>query len=285
MLIPPPPQKPAMRIATLCSALLIAPLLAEDAKPAEAPKAAPTEIIEAQGKRLALVKLIANAAEFQAFQRDVEQISNERKDAALTKQLLDVALTTPEKEARQRQLDAKMQKLVVSNTAMAKAYGFDLNRQYVVMPTKLAIYQLLTDDEYVKLAASPDFKKDTVIEADGGKKLQAKGTVTGAVEVETWQIQVRVIAESKQRLQQLLDLQPKLTKAEDKKKVEEAIQRGQKDVNEAEAAFATSQKYPYSEKLATQIAEAKLYMLLSDEENKQVDKAIAEQKDKPAEKK
>lgn len=274
-----------MRIAALCSALLFLPLHAEDAKPADPAKPTTIEVIEVQGRRLALVRLIPTAADFQAFQRDVEQISNDRKDAATTKQLLDLALTTPEKEARQRQLDAKMQKLVASNTTMNKTYGFDLTRQYVVVPTKLGIYQLLTDDEYVKLAASPNFKKDSVIDADGGKKLQAKGTVTGAVEVETFQMQVRVIAETKQRLQQLLDLQPKLTKDEDKKKVEEAIQRGQKDVNEAEAAFATAQKYPFSDKLATQIAEAKLYVLLSDEENKQVDKAVSEQKEKDATKK
>jgi hypothetical protein len=176
-----------------------------------------------------------------------------------------------------------MQKLVASNAEMNKAFGFDLTRQYVVVPTKLSIYQLLTDDEYVKLAASSDFKKESVIEADGGKKLQSKGTITGAVEVETFQIQIRGIGETKKRLQELLDLQPKLTKSEDKKKVEEAIQRGQKDVNEAEANFATAQKYAFSEKLATQIAEAKLYVLLSDEENKQVDKAVSEsKKDAPA---
>ncbi len=284
MIIPPQIKKPVMRTTLAFSALLFIPLFAEDstAKP-DAAKPNTIEVIEVQGRRLALVRLIPTAAEFQTFQQRVESITNERKDTALTKQLLDAALTTPEKEARQRQLDAKMQKLVASNAEMNKAFGFDLTRQYVVVPTKLSIYQLLTDDEYVKLAASSDFKKESVIEADGGKKLQSKGTVTGAVEVETFQIQIRGIGETKKRLQELLDLQPKLTKSEDKKKVEEAIQRGQKDVNEAEANFATAQKYPFSEKLATQIAEAKLYVLLSDEENKQVDKAVSEsKKDAPA---
>ncbi len=284
MIIPPQIKKPVMRTTLAFSALLFIPLFAEDstAKP-DAAKPNTIEVIEVQGRRLALVRLIPTAAEFQTFQQRVESITNERKDTALTKQLLDAALTTPEKEARQRQLDAKMQKLVASNAEMNKAFGFDLTRQYVVVPTKLSIYQLLTDDEYVKLAASSDFKKESVIEADGGKKLQTKGTVTGAVEVETFQIQIRGIGETKKRLQELLDLQPKLTKSEDKKKVEEAIQRGQKDVNEAEANFATAQKYPFSEKLATQIAEAKLYVLLSDEENKQVDKAVSEsKKDAPA---
>lgn len=286
MIIPPEIKKPVMRTTIVFSALLFIPLLAQDstAKP-DAAKPNTIEVIEVQGRRLALVRLIPTAAEFQTFQQRVEAITNERKDTALTKQLLDAALTTPEKEARQRQLDAKMQKLVAANAEMNKAFGFDLTRQYVVVPTKLSIYQLLTDDEYVKLAASSDFKKDSVIEADGGKKLQSKGTVTGAVEVETFQIQIRGIGETKKRLQELLDLQPKLTKPEDKKKVEEAIQRGQKDVNEAEANFVTAQKYVFSEKLATQIAEAKLYVLLSDEENKQVDKAVSEsKKDAPASK-
>lgn len=284
IIIPPQIKKPVMRTTLAFSALLFAPLFAQDstAKP-DAAKPNTIEVIEVQGRRLALVRLIPTAAEFQTFQQRVEAITNERKDTALTKQLLDAALTTPEKEARQRQLDAKMQKLVAANAEMNKAFGFDLTRQYVVVPTKLSIYQLLTDDEYVKLAASSDFKKESVIEADGGKKLQSKGTVTGAVEVETFQIQIRGIGETKKRLQELLDLQPKLTKPEDKKKVEEAIQRGQKDVNEAEANFATAQKYVFSEKLATQIAEAKLYVLLSDEENKQVDKAVSEsKKDAPA---
>ena len=284
MIIPPQIKKPVMRTTLAFTALLFIPLFAEDstAKP-DAAKPNTIEVIEVQGRRFALVLLIPTAAEFQTFQQRVESITNERKDTALTKQLLDAALTTPEKEARQRQLDAKMQKLVASNAEMNKAFGFDLTRQYVVVPTKLSIYQLLTDDEYVKLAASSDFKKESVIEADGGKKLQSKGTITGAVEVETFQIQIRGIGETKKRLQELLDLQPKLTKSEDKKKVEEAIQRGQKDVNEAEANFATAQKYAFSEKLATQIAEAKLYVLLSDEENKQVDKAVSEsKKDAPA---
>ncbi len=284
MIIPPQIKKPVMRTTLVFSALLFTTLFAEDSTAkTDAAKPNTIEVIEVQGRRLALVRLIPTAAEFQTFQQRVESITNERKDAALTKQLLDAALTTPEKEARQRQLDAKMQKLVASNAEMNKAFGFDLTRQYVVVPTKLSIYQLLTDDEYVKLAASSDFKKESVIEADGGKKLQSKGTVTGAVEVETFQIQIRGIGETKKRLQELLDLQPKLTKSEDKKKVEEAIQRGQKDVNEAEANFATAQKYPFSEKLATQIAEAKLYVLLSDEENKQVDKAVSDaKKDAPA---
>ncbi len=275
---------------TLLACLLTLTLSAQD-KPAAAPAAAPApaaadakkpetqtvEVLEIQGKRLAKVRDIKSPAEFEAFQKDVQAISNERQAAAQTKQLLDLALTSPEKEARQRQLDAQLKKLSESNQSMNKSYGFDLTRQYLVVPTKVGVYKVLTEDEYIKLAATANFDKAAVIEASG-KKLQQRGTVSGAVEVETFQLQLRSVGEARQRLQQLLELQPKLTKEDDKKKVAEAITRVQKDVNEAEADFAKANGYAFSEALATQIAEAKLYVLLSDEENKQLDKAAADAK-------
>lgn len=275
---------------TLLACLFTLSLSAQD-KPAAAPAAAPApaaeeakkpetqtvEVLEIQGKRLAKVRDIKSPAEFEAFQKDVQAISNERQAAAQTKQLLDLALTSPEKEARQRQLDAQLRKLSESNQSMNKSYGFDLTRQYLVVPTKVGVYKVLTEDEYIKLAATANFDKAAVIEASG-KKLQQRGTVTGAVEVETFQLQLRSVAEARQRLQQLLELQPKLTKEDDKKKVAEAITRVQKDVNEAEADFAKANGYAFSDALATQVAEAKLYVLLSDEENKQLDKAATDAK-------
>jgi hypothetical protein len=276
---------------TLLACLLTLTLNAQE-KPVAAPAATPApaaaeakkpetqtvEVLEIQGKRLAKVRDIKSPAEFEAFQKDVQAISAERQAAAQTKQLLDLALTSPEKEARQRQLDAQLKKLTESNQSMNKAYGFDLTRQYLVVPTKVGVYKVLTEDEYIKLAATANFDKAAVIEASG-KKLQQRGTVTGAVEVETFQLQLRSVAEARQRLQQLLELQPKLTKDEDKRKVAEAITRVQKDVNDAEADFAKANGYAFSDALATQIAEAKLYVLLSDEENKQIDKAAADAKD------
>jgi len=270
-----------MRIPTLLSLLLTLAVAAQD-KPAQNDEkkgeTTSLEVLEIQGKRLALVRLIATAEDFQSFQKEVEAISKERQEAAQTKQLLDLALTSPEKEARQRQLDARLQKLTLSNQAMNKAYGFDLTRQYLVVPTKLAVYKVLTDDEFIKVAAAPSFDKASITDANG-KKLQVRGTITGAVEVETFQIQVRAVAEAKQRLLQLVELQPKVTKDEDKRKVAEALKRVQEEVNEAEAEFAKKHSYPFSDALATQIAEAKLYVLLSDEENKAIDKAAADAKD------
>lgn len=253
------------------------PVVAAAATEAKKPESTTLEILELQGRRLALVRTINTAAEFQTFQESVQAISNEKQDVQQTKQLADLALTSPEKEARQRQLDAKLLKLTASNQTMNKAYGFDLTRQYLVVPIKLGIFKVLAEDEYIKVAAAPSFDKASVIEVSG-KKLQSRTTINGAVEVETFQLQLRSVGEIRQRLQQLLDLQPKLTKDDEKKKVTTAIARVQKDVNEAEAEFAKAHGFAFSDSLATQIAAAKLYVLLSDEENQQIEKAAAEAK-------
>lgn len=253
------------------------PVVAAAATEAKKPESTTLEILELQGRRLALVRTINTPAEFQTFQESVQAISNEKQDVQQTKQLADLALTSPEKEARQRQLDAKLLKLTASNQTMNKAYGFDLTRQYLVVPIKLGVFKVLAEDEYIKVAAAPNFDKASVIEVSG-KKLQSRTTISGAVEVETFQLQLRSVGEIRQRLQQLLDLQPKLTKDDEKKKVTTAIARVQKDVNEAEAEFAKAHGFAFSDSLATQIAAAKLYVLLSDEENQQIEKAAAEAK-------
>jgi hypothetical protein len=97
----------------------------------EEPKSVQVEVLDANGKRFILVKTIQSAEEFTAFERDAQAITADQKETALTKQLLDLALTTPEKEARGRELEAKFKKLQDTNANMAKTYNFDLTRQYL----------------------------------------------------------------------------------------------------------------------------------------------------------
>lgn len=250
------------------------------AKP-EAPKSVQVEVLDANGKRFILVKAIESAEEFAAFERDAQAITAEQKEATLTKQLLDLALTTPEKEARGRELDAKFAKLQETNTKMAKTYNFDLTRQYLVVPTAVKVFTILTNEEYTKLSASKDFKADTVISGPDNKKLVLKETIKGAVEVEAFQLQVRRVLEAKRGLQQLVEAQPRFTKAEDKKKIEDAIKNTQTEVNKSLEEFKKSRGYEIPNEFNIQTAEAKLYTLLSDEEQKNLQEKIDNKEAKP----
>ena len=276
-------------LALLFSVIALGAYAADEAKPAAAPApaAAPVaapkdvqvEVLDVDGKRFVLVKNIGSAEEFANFEQNVKVISQEKADATQVKQLSELALTTPEREARTRELEGKLARLQADNTAMAKAYGFDLSRQYTVIPTKLLILTALSNDDYIKLAAGKDFKADSVINGGDNKKFLLKDTVTGAVEVESFKLLVQRVLESRKALQQLVDLQPRLTKEEDKKKVEEALKSAQSEVNKALEEFKKARTYDLPNELTIQTAEAKLYTLLSDDEKKSLQAQVDSKKD------
>lgn len=247
----------------------------------EAPKTVQVEILDSNGKKFILVKSIESAEEFAAFEKDAQAITADQKDAALTKQLLDLALTTPEKEARTRELDGKFKKLQATNDTMAKTYNFDLTRQYLIVPTSVKVLTIVTNEEYSKLAAAKDFKPDTVVAGPDDKKLILKETVKGAAEVEAFQQQVRRVLEAKRGLQQLVEAQPRFTKAEDKNKIEEAIKNTQAEVNKSLEDFKKSRGYEIPNEFNIQTAQAKLYTLLSDEEQKNLQSQIEGKDAKP----
>ncbi len=257
----------------------------EKVKPAspapEAPQSIQVEVLDSNGKRFILVKSIESEEEFAAFEKDAQAITADQKDATLTKQLLDLALTTPEKEARGRELDAKFKKLQATNANMAKTYNFDLTRQYLVVPTSVKVLTIVTNEEYTKLAAAKDFKADSVVAGPDDKKLILKETIKGAAEVEAFQQQVRRVLESKRGLQQLVEAQPRFTKAEDKKKIEEAIKNTQSEVNKSLEEFKKSRGYEIPNEFNIQTAQAKLYTLLSDEEQKNLQEKIDGKDAKP----
>ncbi|MSR72391.1 MAG: hypothetical protein EXS20_03375 [Opitutales bacterium] len=247
----------------------------------EAPKTVQVEILDSNGKKFILVKSIESAEEFAAFEKDAQAITADQKDAALTKQLLDLALTTPEKEARTRELDGKFKKLQATNDTMAKTYNFDLTRQYLIVPTSVKVLTIVTNEEYTKLAAAKDFKPDSVVAGPDDKKLILKETVKGAAEVEAFQQQVRRVLEAKRGLQQLVEAQPRFTKAEDKNKIEEAIKNTQAEVNKSLEDFKKSRGYEIPNEFNVQTAQAKLYTLLSDEEQKNLQSQIEGKDAKP----
>ncbi|NBY37946.1 MAG: hypothetical protein EBQ59_10955 [Verrucomicrobia bacterium] len=289
MFNPPILSYPMKTLALLFSVIALGAYAADEAKPAAAPApaAAPVaapkdvqvEVLDVDGKRFVLVKNIGSAEEFANFEQNVKVISQEKADATQVKQLSELALTTPEREARTRELEGKLARLQADNTAMAKAYGFDLSRQYTVIPTKLLILTALSNDDYIKLAAGKDFKADSVINGGDNKKFLLKDTVTGAVEVESFKLLVQRVLESRKALQQLVDLQPRLTKEEDKKKVEEALKSAQSEVNKALEEFKKARTYDLPNELTIQTAEAKLYTLLSDDEKKSLQAQVDSKKD------
>lgn len=275
------------KFSFLLAATCIA-LQAQENKPAQAKaaEAAPEVKLSGAGSAKAETKAYfvevwtgKSIADCVNFQKNIQVLGQQVEELKRLQIFLDNALTTPEKEARGHDIAAKTAKLKGDNESMAKLYGgFSIERPYQLAFTKAIIATPVSNEEFAKLSAAKDFKADSVITVSE-KRYQIRNTIAGQVEVETFGLSLKRIADAKAQLQQLIDLQPKLTKDDDKKKVEKALKEIQDDLSKSLEEFKKSQGFDFTADALTLPAEAKLSVQITEEEKKAIEaKAPAEKK-------
>jgi hypothetical protein len=245
----------------------------EVGKATAAAAAATAEAPKADQKFFAQVWTATSPQEFVNFQQRIRILSQQVEEFKRSQLFLENALTTPEREARSHEIAAKQAKLQADNEAMGKLYGgFSILRPYQLVPTKILFLTPLSNDEFTKVSAAKDFKPESVLSVED-KKFLVRDTIAGAVEVETFSVLLKQIAETKTQLQQLVDLQPKLKTDEDKKKAEEAVKATQERVNKLSEEFKKSRNFDYPSENGTIPAEAKLFVQITEAEKAQLEKA------------
>jgi hypothetical protein len=275
------------KFSFLLAATCIA-LQAQESKPAEAKAATPAPEVKLSGAGSAKADAKAyfvevwtgkSIADCVNFQKNIQVLVQQVEELKRLQIFLDNALTTPEKEARGHDIAAKSAKLKGDNESMTKLYGgFSIERPYQLAFTKAIIATPVSNEEFAKLSAAKDFKADSVITVSE-KRYQIRNTIVGQVEVETFGLSLKRITDAKAQLQQLIDLQPKLTKDDDKKKVEKALKEIQDDLSKSLEDFKKSQGFDFTAEALTLPAEAKLSVQITEEEKKAIEaKSPAEKK-------
>ena len=272
------------KFSFLLAALCVS-LNAQEAKPAETKAAAP-EVKLAGGAKAEQKAYFAEVwngksiAECLTFQKNVQVLGQQVEELKRLQVFLENALTTPEKEARGHEIAAKQAKLKGDNESMGKLYnGFSIERPYQLSFTKAVIATPISNEEFTKLSGAKDFKPDTII-AVGEKKFHIRDTISGQGEVETFGLSLKRITDAKAQLQQLIDLQPKLTKEDDKKKVEKAIKEIQDELTKSLGEFKQSRGFEFNSEAITLPAEAKLAVQITEEEKKAIEAKSAPATDK-----
>ncbi|MEY3911839.1 MAG: hypothetical protein RLY37_1307, partial [Verrucomicrobiota bacterium] len=249
-------------------------LNAQEAKPAEtkAPEAAAPEIKLAGGAKaeqktyFAEIWVGKSIPECLNFQKNIQVLSQQVEELKRLQIFLDNALTTPEKEARGHDIAAKTAKLKGDNESMTKLYnGFSIERPYQFTATKAVIATPISNEEFTKISSAKDFKADSII-STGEKKFQIRDTISGQGEVETFGLSLKRITDAKAQLQQLIDVQPKLTNEADKKKVEKAIKEIQDDLTNSLSEFKKARGFDFNAEAITLPSEAKLSVQITEEE-------------------
>jgi hypothetical protein len=251
-------------------------LHAQDAKPAGAKAAAP-EVKLSGGAQSAPKTYFADVwvgrsiSDCLTFQNNIQVLAKQVEELKRLQIFLENALTTPEKEARGHEIAAKQAKLKGDNESMGKLYGgFSIDRPYQLVFTKAIIATPLSNEEFTKLTSAKDFKSDSILSL-GDKKFQIRNTVAGQAEVETFGLSLKRITDAKSQLQQLVDLQPRLTKDEDKAKVEKAIKDLQDDLSKNLEEFKKSHGFDFNAETITLPAEAKLSVQITEDEKKAIE--------------
>ena len=89
--------------------------------------------------------------------------------------------------------------------------------------------------------------------------------------METFGLSLKRITDAKAQLQQLVDLQPRLTKDDDKAKVEKAIKEIQDDLSKSLEEFKKSHGFDFNAAAITLPAEAKLSVQITEDEKKAIE--------------
>ena len=275
------------KFSFLLAALCVS-LNAQEAKPAEtkAPAAPAPEIKLAGGAKaeqktyFAEIWVGKSIPECLNFQKNIQVLSQQVEELKRLQIFLDNALTTPEKEARGHDIAAKTAKLKGDNESMTKLYnGFSIERPYQFTATKAVIATPISNEEFAKVSSAKDFKADSII-STGEKKFQIRDTISGQGEVETFGLSLKRITDAKAQLQQLIDVQPKLTNEADKKKVEKAIKEIQDDLSLNLDEFKKARGFDFNAEAITLPSEAKLSVQITEEEKKAIEAKAPTSSDK-----
>jgi hypothetical protein len=261
---------------SLLLAALCVSLNAQEAKPADSKAAAPAPEVKLSGdakseQKIYTVELWTGKSinECLIFQRNIQVLNVQIEELKRLKNLLDIARTTPEKNALGHDIAAKEAKLIGDMESVQKLYnGYNpLVRPGQLVPTKLSILTQLSNEEFAKLSASKDFKAESVLAIED-KRFQVRDTVAGQVEVESFSVSWRRIAELRNLLKQFVDQQPKLTKEDDKKKMEKILKDTQDELTKNLEEFKKARGFDYFADAVLVAAEATLVIQITEEEKK-----------------
>jgi len=273
------------KFSFLLAALCVS-LNAQEAKPADS-KAAPAPELKLAGGAKAEAKPIfvdtwvgKSINDCANFQNNVQVLAKQFEELKRLQMFLENALTTPEKEARGHEIAAKQAKLKGDNDTMGKIYGgFSIERPFKFIQTKVVVATPISNEEFTKLSASKDYKPESIIVL-GEKKFQIRDTVSGQGEVESFNITFKRISDAKTQLQQLVDIQPKLTNEDEKKQVEKAIKEIQDILTKNLEAFKKAHGFDFTSEAISLASEAKLSIQITEEEKKALDAKAPTSSDK-----
>jgi hypothetical protein len=256
---------------------------AQPGAPNSAVSAETPATIEQNGQKFYLISTIKTIQANHEFQTNVQIVQSRRDFLIELHRRKEQAITTPEKEALQWNIEEVGNQLKSEDQQMQKTYGFSITRNYMVQIIKSRIYAPISDEDYNKLSEADRTKPDHIIsrpftqEKDGkpvtaSRRLVYHASIDGVVNNDTFRQEAQQFQALRNRAGQLTQLLNQVKTPEDKQKVSDALLKTDADIQKSSDELLKKYGFNLSIKDWTlEIEEASLYTPISDEEMKRAE--------------
>jgi len=237
------------------------------------------------------VLYLNNPDTVKGFQVQQESLSEQIRRIQSLEQRIQIALTTPEKDALAKVKEQEVKDLQSKDALFQKVFGISsmlFARPHKIVPTKIQTIVPVSDEDLTKAREDKEFKESAVMVRDNAKFLHA-ATMTGEV-IFVFDRDLKVFHANREHAIQLKAQSERLAPGEEKTKIEEAFAAAEKKFMEDHAIMMKTYGISPMRPFRTEALEAVFAVALTKEEaarqvpgeDAPIAKAVEAKKDKPA---
>ena len=233
------------------------------------------QVIEQNGQKFVLVSTIKTVQANEEFQHNVNIVQIQKQAALDLRKRIEIALTTPEKEALQKKLEETAKKLDENNTLMTKTYGFSLARNYLMQVVKTRLYLPLTAEEFEKLPETDKNDPEKIIKEERKDKdgnviepqhLHLIAIIPTVAENDIFRQNVQLMQAQRNRVVQLMRAMEQVTEPEEKAKLEAELKKSEEVLTNNNAEMIKRYGFSLTRNYNLKVEESRLYMAVTEEE-------------------
>ena len=256
----------------------------EEAKPETAAPAAEAsaneskfDFIEQNGQKFILVASLPTAAANDEFTKNVGIMNQLRQTLITLNEHKKIAFTEAEKTATDEKINELTEELKKADQTMAKAYGYSISRDYIHLPVETVLYLKLTDEEYDAAKKNPEIKADKDLLVKGDDKFQRISVIAPERACAEFQLNEQKMIALRNRLVQMDKALAKMPEGAEKDALKEEFEKGKTALDENNKKMVEAYGYSVARNYYMEIAKAKLYVKVNEEEFLKAQKAAEEE--------
>lgn len=229
------------------------------------------DFIEQNGQKFIHVSTIGSVDANRQFMQNVDIVNRQRQQIAILAEASKIVSSDDVRNGLKTEIETAGKKLAENNAAMAKAYGYSLDRKYVHVIVKTRIFIKLTDEEYKKAREDSATKPEDLL-VRGDDKYRLIAVIPGVEENNNFRRNVQLVQTQRNNLIQMKQAADAST-GEQKTKIEEEMKKAEEVLTKNNEEMTKRYGFSLARDYLMEVEESKLYTLVNEEEFLKAQKA------------